>query len=197
MGSIGERVIVDPVEYDVVKYTSLLTILRNPNEYHKSLKGIQKKLSDQFPLLRNVQLPLSNPKTSFIEGILLPQVVIDDLHLSEEQYSYYGLPIFAVIHENYKETGIQVYDCAQRINWENIDIEYRHCIPLSIIKDEDKWKRCICTHNKIDINQSNCINNVLMSAFHLFQEYRKYEKTGSFDLACLPHGQIGGHNNGR
>ena len=66
-------------------------------------------------------------------------------------------------------------------------VAIRHCIPLDAIADNDKRGRFICTHKKKDITEDNCVIGVLNSAYHLFEEYRKFERTGRFDIACYSH----------
>ena len=59
--------------------------------------------------------------------------------------------LLATAH-NFQEKGIVVYDSLKVINWDDIDIEYRHCNPLYYAD-----VRAICTHHYSDINKDNCI----------------------------------------
>ena len=184
-----EKFIGDPLQYDGEWFSSLQTDLDDPQKYYKSVFGLFDEVKKQFPLLRICILPSTKPKTSFIQGLLLPMYAIKEKYLDVEQYSEFGLPIFAVIPENYQTNGIRVYDAYKRILWDNIPVEYRHCVPFNANTCEARRKRYICTHNSKDINTDNCVIPILKSAYFLFEEYRKYERTGRFDLSCLPHGE--------
>ena len=181
------QIIGNAKEYNSQYYSSLPKPLEDPKTYFDSLIGLSTIIENKFPLLRLCFLPTKQPKTAFIQGILLPTYAIEEKCLDKEEYKEYGLYIFANIPENYQVDGIRVYDACKRINWDNIPIEYRHCVPLNIISPEDENKRYICTHHKKDISSGNCIINVLSSAYFLFEEYRRYERTGEFRIKCLPH----------
>lgn len=182
------NIILPATQFNSQKNNSYLREILEPKIYFRSLQGAPQIIAKSFPLLQYVSLPTVKPVTSFIQGLLLPQTAITKKLLEVEQYEEYGFPIFAVIQENYQNEGIIVYDAYHRINWDNIPIEFRHCKPL----DNDMLPNCrdriVCTHHEKNITKDNCIMGVLNSAYFLFEEYRKYEKTGSFDLECLPHG---------
>lgn len=183
------RFIGVPLQYDSEWFSSLPVDLQDPQKYYKSIVSLFDEIKRQFPLLRICILPSNKPKTAFIQGLLLPLYVIKEKYLDIEQYLEFGLPIFAVIPENYQTIGIRVYDACKRILWDNIPVEYRHCIPLNANTNDAKRGRYICTHNSKDITTDNCVIPILKSAYFLFEEYRKYERTGRFDLSCLPHGE--------
>lgn len=182
--SILKQIINAPSKYNSEFFSSKPVELKDCQRYFSSIKKLFYELKKQFPLLRICMLPSYKPKTVFVQGILLPTYAIEEKYLDDDQYEQFGLPIFAHIPENYQEIGIEVYDSCQRINWENIPIEYRHCIPLNV---NSKQTVRICTHHLDYVNKNNCFFPILKSAYYLFEEYRKYEKTGKFDLKCLPH----------
>ena len=181
------KIIDTAKEYDIEFFSSLPTDLNNPQIYYNSVKESCKEVSKTYPFLKWCFLPTVKPKTAFIQGLLLPDFAIREKHLDREQYDEYGLPIYATIPENFYEQGIYVYDARKRMQWDNIPLKYRHCIPLLPKDDYDRRRRFICTHNKKDITKENCIIGVLNSAYYLFEEYRKFERTRNFELDCLPH----------
>lgn len=181
------KIIDSAKKYDSELFSSLQIELQNPQKYYTSIRGLFNQVKKVFPLLNVCILPTVKPFTAFIQGLLLPTYSIKEKYLDEEQYAEYGLPIFATIPEDYYTNGIRVYDACKRIIWENIPYEDRHCIPLEVKTDKAKRERFICTHNKKDVTKANCVIGVLNSAYHLFEEYRKLERTGKFDLECHPH----------
>lgn len=180
--------IIQPAgQYDSPFFSALPQHVKNVEKYFNSLKGLDVKLKAEFPELKLVILPTVSPKTAYIQGLLLPNYIIKELYLLPEQYTEYGLPIYAEISEDYQEVGIKVYDCRKRINWEQIPFHLRHCVPLvPNNENEERW-RYICTHNKQFITPQNCIFGVLNSAYSLFREYQKLDAIKRFDLKCLPH----------
>lgn len=174
--------------YDSNFFATLPKEVENPANYYTKLLANLCLMNKHFPLLKYVILPTSKPYTAFIQGILLPASVINGKLLERDEYGKYGLYVYCDIPENYSQVGIKVYDARKRINWEDIPFEIRHCIPLIAKNQEDERSRIICTHHSSDINDKNCIVNVLYSAYYLFEEYRKFDRTGNFDLECLPHG---------
>ncbi|MDZ4196736.1 MAG: hypothetical protein U1C51_05735, partial [Candidatus Izemoplasmatales bacterium] len=52
----------------------------------------------------------------------------------------------------------------------------------------NEQNRFICTHLEENIEKDNSMISVLLSAWYLFQEYKKFDRTGKFDLECMPHG---------
>lgn len=150
------------------------------SDYYSSLEGISAKIHNEFQCLKYVSLPTMKPKTSFIYGDLIPNNEIKRFGKMEVAESNLALPIFAIIPVNYTIIGINVYDCKKRIIWENIPNEYCHC--------RDKNDGWICTHNpKKDIMGENCIIDILYMAWNLFQEYKRFDRTGKFELDCHPH----------
>lgn len=169
-------------EYDSSFFTGILKKIQNPNEYYPKLKKIVCLLKTNFPGLRLVIPPTQHPVTVFIQGILLPTTIIQEYHLAEDEYESFGLHIFAIISEDFQKEGITVYDSRCKINWDKIPIKIRHCRPL-----EGTKHRAICTHHFTDINKQNCVLGVLNSAYYLYQEYKKYDRTKKFDLECHEH----------
>ena len=186
-------------EYPSSFFSSVPTILTKPREYYKSITPIFELIRNTLPLLHMVCLPTTQPKTAFIQGLLLPAYAIKEMCLLPEQYTDYGLPIFAHIPEDFQSNGIEVYDSCKRINWEQIPDEIKHChFPTKI--ESAYGIRKICTHKPEYITTKNCVLNVLLSAFYLFQEYNRYDAIKKFELKCLPHGEKNIYwrtNNGR
>lgn len=182
-------IIQPPGTYNSAFFSSVPVILNEPHKYYSSLSPYFNAISQEFPLLKIVCLPTRKPTTSYIQGLLLPNYMIKDLALLPEQYAKYSLPIFAHIPEDYESTGIVVYDSRNRINWEQIPYHIRHKL-----QQTEEEKTCniykICTHKQEDINKTNCIINVLHSAYFLFLEYQRYEKYNQFTLDCHPHGNM-------
>lgn len=110
------------------------------------------------------------------------------MSLLPEQYKDFGLPIFANIPEDFQTNGLEVYDSCKRIDWDQIPYELKHChYPTA---EEQKYGlRKICTHKPEFITSQNCVLNVLLNAYYLFQEYKRYDTMGVFELECLPHGE--------
>lgn len=174
-------------QYDSQFFSSLPEKVENIEKYYNSLEGVQARLNEEFPTLKIVFLPTVVPKTAYIQGLLLPSYIIKSLYLLPEQYCDFGLPIYAEISEYYQFKGIKIFDACKRINWEEIPLNKRHCIPLEANNEFDERRRYICSHNQVYITSQNCIFGVLHSAYNLFREYQKFEVTGRFDLKCLPH----------
>ncbi|MCM1295945.1 MAG: hypothetical protein NC311_10425 [Muribaculaceae bacterium] len=138
-------------------------------------------------MLKMVSLPTRTITTSFIQGILLPKYLIEELHLLPEQYDEFGLPIFANIPEDFQVVGLEVYDSCKRIDWGKVPYNIKHCHYPSDQEKEYGFRK-ICTHKPEYINTTNCVENVLFNAFYLFQEYKRYDISHKFELECLPHG---------
>jgi len=174
--------------YSSTFFSSVPKPISDVKDYYNSIKPIYDILHNNFPLLRMVVLPTMVPYTSFIQGILLPSYAIREMSLLPEQYKEFGLPIFANIPEDFQSNGIEVYDACKRIDWDQVPYDLRHChYPTN---EEQKYGlRKICTHKPKFITAQNCVLNVLLSAYYLFQEYIRYDITGEFDLECLPHGE--------
>jgi hypothetical protein len=163
-------------------YDKYITEIPNEkaSEYYASLYEISVRVQEYFPFLIFTILPTAKPNLAFFKGLLIPKEKM--LRIDREENEDKGLPILAVIPLDYKRIGIDVFDCCGRINWEAIEDKYRH----RHANTDNK----ICTHHRADINEENCVIGVLKSAYYLFDEYRKYEKTGRFDLKCHPHGEL-------
>lgn len=161
--------------------------VENSKKYLEALKPIPSILKDKFPLLKMVSLPTRTITTSFIQGILLPKYLIEELHLLPEQYDEFGLPIFANIPEDFQVVGLEVYDSCKRIDWGKVPYNIKHCHYPSDQEKECGFRK-ICTHKPEYINTTNCVENVLFNAFYLFQEYKRYDISHKFELECLPHG---------
>lgn len=161
------------------------------DEYFNSLSGIGKWLEGAFPLLSYHHLPTSRPSLSFISGELIPSEELGIYGTDTAIKKHIALPVFAVIPVDFAEVGIKIYDNTRCILWENIPYEMRHCFrPINDFTQ-------ICSHHKddlINLAPKEIIINCLQSGWHLYTEYRRYEKTGEFDLECHPHGE---QKNGR
>ena len=129
--------------------------------------------------------------SAFLQGVLLPNDYIKEFRLTEDEYNDFGLEVFVLIPEDFQELGIRVYHSRRKINWNAIPEEYRHCLYL-----EGDKHRALCTHHRTDINKKNCVVGVLNSAFYLYQEYKKFDRTGKFNLDCHAHGYRGEKKNG-
>lgn len=182
-------IIQEPSSIPTQFFYNLSKKVLDGNRYYADILSIQQQISSEFPLLSIVLLPTREMTTGLIKGILLPQYDIKELYILPEQYEEFGLQIFAQIPENFRVRGVQVYDASKRINWGEIPDEYRHNHPQT--KKEKQFGMVkICTHKDEYINESNCIINVLYSAYYLFKEYQKYDQCNNFDLECLPHGEL-------
>lgn len=168
-------------------FSSIPKEVKNVKKYYSSIQGLHGLIKQPFPLLKMVCLPTKVITTAYIQGILLPDYAIKEMHLLPEQYEQYGLPIFANIPEDFQSSGIQVYDACKRINWDEIPIEIMHCLNQTD-RERDYGIRRICTHKSEYITENNCVLNVLYNAYYLFQEYSRYDGCGKFELDCLPHG---------
>ena len=177
-----KSIIVPAGDYDSKFFSSLPQEVEAYKTYYTNVFANFTSVKEVFPLLRLVILPTRIHKTAFIQGILLSKQFITECRLEEEQYEEYGLPIFADIPYDFIEKGITVYDCCNRIVWEEIPLKYRHRRKIA-----EPNKYCICTHHEDFITPHNCFLGVLQSAFNLFVEYQRYNETGKFDLSCLPH----------
>ena len=167
-------------------FSSLPQPVKDAETYYKEIKELHEMIKP-FPLLKLVCLPTVKMTTAYIQGLLLPDYAIKEMHLLPEQYEEFGLPIIANIPENYKSCGLEVYDARNRINWDEIPYEYLHCHNQTY-KEKFYGVTRICTHKPKYITEENCVFNVLMSAYYLFQEYKRYDECGKFELECLPHG---------
>ena len=190
---MGSSVLIfnDLSEYDSSFFTSILKEIDNPNEYFPKLKEVAGLLKTYFPGIKIIIPPTARPTSAFLQGLLLPIDYIKALRLTEDEYKDFGLEVFALIPEDFQEVGIRVYDSRRKINWNAIPEKYRHCLYL----EADKH-RAICTHHRTDINKKNCVIGVLNSAFYLYQEYKKFNRNGEFNLDCHAHGYRGEEKNG-
>ena len=178
-------------EYDSIFFTSLLQKIENPSEYFPKLNEISILLKKKFPAIKLVVPPTICPMSAFLQGVLLPNEYIKEYHLVEDEYKDFGLEVFVLVPEDFQEVGIKVYDSRRKINWNKIPDKYRHCLSL-----EGDKHQAICTHHSSDINKENCVIGVLNSAFYLYQEYKKFDRTKKFNLDCHAHGYRGEEKNG-
>ncbi len=148
------------------------------SKYYCSLKGIGKKIQEKFPLLKFTLLPTQEITLGYIKGELAPADLVREFGKKTVIKQGISFPIFAVIPMDYSVRGIKVYDACKRINQEKIPEKYKHF----------NGGLEICTHKPVDITPDNAVIDVLQSAWHLYLEYKKYEKTGRFDLECHAHG---------
>lgn len=176
-------------KYASTFFSSVPKLVKDAEVYSNLIKPIYGLLKIYFPLLKMVVLPTKKLHTAFIKGLLLPSYAISEMSLFPEQYNDFGLPIFANIPENFLTNGIEVYDSHNRIDWDQIPYDFKHC---HYPTDEEKkyGVRKICTHHSNFITTKNCVLNVLLSAYYLFQEYNRFDITGKFELKCLPHGDL-------
>lgn len=162
------------------------------NEYFNSLSRVGRWLEEVFPLLSYHHLPTFRPSLSFISGELIPSEELGIYGTDTAIKKHIALPVFVVIPVDFAEAGIKIYDSTRRILWDKIPYDIQHRFWL-----KDKGFTQICSHHKddlINLTPKEVIINCLQSAWHLYTEYRRYEKTGEFDLKCHPHGE---QKNGR
>jgi len=146
--------------------------------YLASLYGLSNQIKERFPLLTLTLLPASEKVLAYIKGDLIPRKELQDYGKTAAIKHGKTFPIFALLPMDYRQKGIIVFDACNRINKENIEIKYLHM---------NKGNE-LCTHKPVDIIPENAVLDVLQSAWHLYTEYKKYERTGRFDLICYPHG---------
>lgn len=148
------------------------------NSYYSSLLGLARRIKERFPLLKLTLLPTTTWVLAYIKGDLITADLLEKYGESYAIKQGMTFPIFAVIPINYQEEGIKVFDSCNRINKEKIDNRYLH------MNGDNE----LCTHKPVDITPENAVIDVLQSAWHLYTEYKKYERTGRFDLDCYEHG---------
>lgn len=177
-------------KFDSSIYDLVMSVEANPyagwDEYFSSLFGVSKLLADSFPLLSYHHLPTSRPSLSFILGDLIPRDELRIYGADTAIKTHISLPVFAVIPPDYHVIGIKIYDSTRCILWDRIPYEKRHCFRLQ------NGFTPICSHHKDDLaglTPKEIIRDCLQSAWHLYTEYRHYERTGRFDLECHPHGE--------
>ncbi len=146
--------------------------------YCNSFLGLTKRIKDRFPLLKFTLLPTKEKALAYIKGDLCDREHFENYGQKYMRKNNMSFPIFAILPLDYRSKGIRVFDACNRINQKQIPNEYLHF----------NEKNEICTHKPIDITPENAVIDVLQSAWHLYIEYQKFERTGRFDLNCYPHG---------
>ena len=147
-------------------------------EYCSSFVGITEKIKTRFPLLTFTLLPTNERLLAYIKGDLITADEIEKYGRRTAIKMGITFPIFAVFPLDYQKRGIKIFDACNRIDRSKIEEKYLHM----------NGKNELCTHKPVDITPENAVIDVLQSAWHLYTEYKKYERTGSFDLICYPHG---------
>jgi hypothetical protein len=172
-------------------YREIDNIRYKYNEYHNDFLKLFDDIRKHFPFLSINNFPYANPhKTISLSGILITKELSDECLLTtEDELLQFGLKVFIVIPYDFKKTGIKVFDYFNVIDFESIPYEYRH------YRYTQRENLSICTHHKDFIKSEDPILSVLKSAWHLFVEYKKYERTGKFNLSCLSHNYRGSGNN--
>lgn len=146
--------------------------------YCSSFVGITKKIKTRFPLLTFTLLPTNERQLAYIKGDLITADEVEKYGQRVAVKMGITFPIFAVFPLDYQKCGIKIFDACNRINKRKIEEKYLHM----------NGKNELCTHKPVDITPENAVMDVLQSAWHLYTEYKKYERTGKFDLICYPHG---------
>ena len=156
------------------------------NMYQRYLKDSFSQFNavkKEFPLLKITMLPSNIPSSLYISGYLIRQEFITMMGLkNKDDYQLFGMKIVAIIPIGFKKTGIRVFDANNIIDYSRIPYEYYH------FRSSPKGRIMLCTHKDEKINSKNAIYGVLLSAEHLYNEYKRFERIGRFDLNCLPHG---------
>lgn len=147
-------------------------------DYYNSLKGVSGKIKEFFPLLVFTILPTIKKTLAYIKGDLITREWLNEYGYVEAKEKGISFPIFALVPYDYLRTGIIVYDACNRINKNKIDYKFLH------MNDGNE----LCTHKPVDITSENAVIDVLKSAWYLYTEYKKYERTNKFDLKCYTHG---------
>ncbi len=137
-----------------------------------------------FPLLKLSILPTVKPKEIFIMGDLIPYGVLKNCN-SEYDINRYSIYIMATYPSNFNNEDIYVEDIYREINWENIPPKHRH---FRYHKD----KEILCTHHLLgEINgipKSERSIAILFSAWKLYIQYKKFQRTNEWVLPDLLHG---------
>lgn len=182
------KIFKEPTEFHSSIYQEITDVPDEKyEEYYHNFYNIYFKINDIFPGLHVNKFPYFNcKKTITLTGILITRKIIKEFLLTEEyEFLKYGLKVFIVVPLDFIETGIKVFDYYNVIDFSVIPHQYLH------FRNTSLKNRVICTHHKDYISPTNPIISVLYSAWSLFVEYKKLEKTGRFDLICLPHNYRG------
>lgn len=179
----------------------MMSILNEPKPFRSSIYKIIKEIPQDFyaeyardffsqfseclkifPLLSVNIVPYRHRVNEItFSGILIPKEVIEDYGLkSDEECLKYGLKIYAIVPAKFLKNGIYVFDYHEVINFQAIPHEYRHTRKI-----RNHW--IICTHLETNIVKESAIISVLLSAWYLFLEYKKFQRTGKYNLDSVPH----------
>lgn len=152
---------------------------RDYDEYINDVFSNFRFVNEFFPLLNICLLPTVAPKELFIYGWLLPADLCGILKKEE-----FGMYILAYYPSKYPKEDIEVEDICKKIDWNLIPKRHRHIRAL-------RGRQILCTHhpageiNDVPVNQRTV--KILMSAWKLYYQYKKYIKTKVWDLDDLPH----------
>lgn len=152
------------------------------SKYKKNVIHQFEKVKKVYPLLNLVFLPTTLKSTAMIQGYLINYERLQTLGLnSVNDYLEYGMEILIIVPFDFLSKGVRVFDVNNFINVDAIPKKYRH------FRNSPNKRVMLCTHKENDIKKNNAVLGVVQSAEHLLLEYKKYVKTGVFDLECWPH----------
>lgn len=162
------------LEYDFSKYISLV-------------KDDFKVVKKFFPLLKLTILPTTVPKEIFMKGKLIPYEILKKCD-SDKDISRSSICIRAIYPSNFDENNIYVEDIYNVIDWSNIPEKHRHFRSYERIK-------ALCTHS--EYGKINSLANtekslaILLSAWKLYIQYKRFQRTKKWELKDLRHGYEG------
>lgn len=153
------------------------------SRYLTIVKSDFKNVKEFFPLLKITILPSVKPKEIFITGDLIPYRVLKNCN-SENDINRYSIYIMATYPSNFDDDNIYVEDLYGKIDWSKIPYEHRHFRSF-------KNKEILCTHH--DFGEINGLSKsvrslaILFSAWKLYMQYKKFQKTNEWVIDDLPH----------
>lgn len=165
--------------YEEIKLLNLFSFYHYYNDFLREYTRIK----DEFPFLKINIYPLNNcNRTISLTGYLIPKYIINQLLITtEDEASTHALKVFVVIPQSFRIDGVRVFDYNNIIDYMTIPDEYKH------FRRTPNGNVVLCTHHKDKIKKVDPILSVLYSAWTLFMEYKKFERTGIFNLNCLSH----------
>jgi hypothetical protein len=139
-----------------------------------------------FPLLKLTILPTVKPREIVTIGNLIPYEVLKKCN-SDNDINRYSIYIMATYPSNFNNEDIYVEDIYREIDWEHVPSEHCHL-------RRHKGKKILCTHHWLgEINGIPKLERstaILLSAWKLYIQYKKFQRTKRWDLPSLPHNNI-------
>lgn len=183
--TLGDKMAVlrAPIEFDsrIWKYINDLRRFDPSSDYIPRIQKQIPEIQADFPFIKFCILPYSNGCLAILEGKLIKADYFAAMDLSIDDLDQHSLPIIAVIHRDFESRGITVFDSHRRFNVELIPNRIRHFSRL------DHGLYAICTHSSRDITPKTTLVAYLQSAWNLFIEYQRFDRTGEFLLECREH----------